>query len=77
MILEIARTFQNLSKPFIFLPSVSPGSGEVPRGDPKRIAHRVVNRLKTLKRNGARLAVMLHRLLPRRPATLHGLFNRS
>jgi len=43
MIFEIGRTFQNLSKPFIFLYPVLQVREKVPPGDPDKSAHWLVN----------------------------------
>jgi hypothetical protein len=46
MVFEIARTFQNLSKPFIFLYPVLQVREKVPPGDPKESGHPLVNRVR-------------------------------
>jgi hypothetical protein len=58
MVFEIAKTFQNLSIPFIFLHPILPVREKVPAGDPNISAHPAVNRAPKHTRCGSHFSRM-------------------
>jgi hypothetical protein len=63
MVLKIAKTFQNLSIPFIFLRPVLSIRENVPLGDPNISAHPAVNR--SMEDGLAAMATLAHESIHR------------